>query len=253
MINFAIDSQEKVKQKLEMLEALGDIEIATKIMKDLGGDEDDIYDQHYKKLSCDIKYIHKEEKIFDTLRTFLINSSSDNSYQKLDIIEAFEIVRSGEHSSFDDCGNRMLLWHGSRITNFVGILSQGLRIAPPEAPVSGYNFGKGLYFADMASKSACYCYPADGVALILLCEVAVGKPRELLTTDFNAAKLPTGHHSTLGCGITIPSSTIKLDDGTIVPIGKPVRSTKSVSLFLLIYRLAWVLMNILFIRLTEQK
>ena len=32
----------------------------------------------------------------------------------------------------------MLLWHGSRLSNWVGILSQGLRIAPPEAPVTGY-------------------------------------------------------------------------------------------------------------------
>jgi poly [ADP-ribose] polymerase len=37
--------------------------------------------------------------------------------------------------------DRRLLWHGSRSTNFGGILSQGLRIAPPEAPVSGYMFG----------------------------------------------------------------------------------------------------------------
>ena len=34
---------------------------------------------------------------------------------------------------------------------------QGLRIAPPEAPVTGYMFGKGIYFADMVSKSANYC------------------------------------------------------------------------------------------------
>ena len=33
---------------------------------------------------------------------------------------------------------RMLLWHGSQLTNWVGIISQGLRIAPPEAPVTGY-------------------------------------------------------------------------------------------------------------------
>ncbi|KAJ0087351.1 hypothetical protein Patl1_07157 [Pistacia atlantica] len=33
---------------------------------------------------------------------------------------------------------RMLLWHGSWLTNFVGILSQGLRIAHPEAPATGY-------------------------------------------------------------------------------------------------------------------
>ena len=32
----------------------------------------------------------------------------------------------------------MLLWHGSRLSNWVGILSQGLCIAPPEAPVTGY-------------------------------------------------------------------------------------------------------------------
>ena len=32
----------------------------------------------------------------------------------------------------------MLFLLGSRLTNFVGILSQGLRIAPPEAPATGY-------------------------------------------------------------------------------------------------------------------
>ena len=31
----------------------------------------------------------------------------------------------------------------SRLTNYVGILSEGLRIAPPSAPVTGYMFGKG--------------------------------------------------------------------------------------------------------------
>jgi len=43
------------------------------------------------------------------------------------------------------------------MTNFVGILNQGCRIAPPEAPTTGYMFGKGIYFADVASKSANYC------------------------------------------------------------------------------------------------
>jgi poly [ADP-ribose] polymerase 2/3/4 len=73
----------------------------------------------------------------------------------------------------------MLLWHGSRFSNFVGILSQGLRIAPPEAPKTGYLFGKGVYFADMAGKSARYCCSnlSDNVGLFLLCEVALGNPR----------------------------------------------------------------------------
>ena len=74
-----------------------------------------------------------------------------------------------------DIGNDMLLWHGSRISNFVGILSSGLRIAPPEAPSSGYLYGKGLYFADMLSKSLMYCRASssNNDVLILLCKVAV--------------------------------------------------------------------------------
>jgi|SRR6218665_487773 len=57
------------------------------------------------------------------------------------IFQAFKIKREGEdkvYRPFRDLNNRKLLWHGSRTTNFAGILSQGLRIAPPEAPVVCY-------------------------------------------------------------------------------------------------------------------
>jgi len=90
----------------------------------------------------------------------------------------------------------MLLWHGSRITNFVGILSQGLRIAPPEAPVTGYMFGKGVYFADMVSKSANYCGTSreSNIGLLLLCDVALGEMNDKFYADYNASNLPPGKH-----------------------------------------------------------
>ena len=103
----------------------------------------------------------------------------------LELLEVFAAQRHGEDELYKPWAamhNRRLLWHGSRLTNWVGILSQGLRIAPPEAPVTGYMFGKGVYFAvrcvhawscvvgaaphvlplceriqDMCSKSANYC------------------------------------------------------------------------------------------------
>ena len=63
--------------------------------------------------------------------------------------DIFRIERNGEDERFKQSpyakvkgSDRRLLWHGSRVTNFGGILSQGLRIAPPEAPVNGYAFGK---------------------------------------------------------------------------------------------------------------
>lgn len=49
--------------------------------------------------------------------------------------------------------------------------------AVPFPPLqTGYMFGKGIYFADMVSKSANYChaFQGDPVGLILLGEVALG-------------------------------------------------------------------------------
>lgn len=62
------------------------------------------------------------------------------------------------------------------MTNYVGILSEGLKIAPPDAPSTGFMFGKGLYFADVCSKSAGYCHTSidNPIGYVLLCEVALG-------------------------------------------------------------------------------
>jgi len=86
-----------------------------------------------------------------------------------------------------DC--RKLLWHGSRGCNFGGILSQGLRIAPPEAPPNGKAFGNRIYLADRASKSASYCdLNTDHTVLMLLCETKLGDPSYIKSDhEFNAA------------------------------------------------------------------
>jgi poly [ADP-ribose] polymerase 1 len=71
----------------------------------------------------------------------------------------FKVERKGEAEKFEafkTLENRRLLFHGTAMANMLGILSQGLRIAPREAPSSGYMFGKGLYFADNFDKSAGY-------------------------------------------------------------------------------------------------
>ena len=79
---------------------------------------------------------------------------------RLRVMDVLECERASEVERFDEMrrklGNVHLLWHGSRLANIRGILSQGLRIAPPEAPVSGYFLGKGIYLADIVSKSAEY-------------------------------------------------------------------------------------------------
>ncbi|KAE9047678.1 hypothetical protein PR002_g910 [Phytophthora rubi] len=130
--------------------------------------------------------------------------------QRYRISNVFEVERRGETQRFNDLMEERpdlkamqthLLWHGTKRTNLMGILSQGLRVAPPEAPHHGYAYGKGLYFANVAAKSLDYCdapyalpiLDKDGkpdttttktreVHYMLLCEVSLGKPVELTTT-----------------------------------------------------------------------
>jgi poly [ADP-ribose] polymerase len=117
-----------------------------------------------------------------------------------------------------------MLWHGSRVTNFMGILSQGLRIAPPEAPSTGYMFGKGIYLADVCSKSANYCHPTpqNAQGILVLCEAALG-----ITNDLRGALYmnnpASGTHSTKGLGKMCPDEAeAELVDGIKWPCGRMV-------------------------------
>lgn len=153
---------------------------------------------------------------FTELETYLMDSKGATHYLSYKVEDIFRIERQGELERFEKseyskvASNRRLLWHGSRVTNFGGILGQGLRIAPPEAPVSGYMFGKGIYLADMSSKSANYCnsHSSGGTALLLLCEAELGNPmHELTNASYTAGEdaKAKGLHSTWGKGQTGPS------------------------------------------------
>ncbi|KAM7501206.1 hypothetical protein LguiB_000110 [Lonicera macranthoides] len=235
MREFVIDTPQKLKHKLEMVEALGEIELATKLLEDnIGAQEDPLY-SHYQRLHCDLTPLEVDSREFSMIAKYTKNTHArTHSNYSVDIVQIFRVSREGEaerFKKFSNTKNRMLLWHGSRLTNWTGILSQGLRIAPPEAPVTGYMFGKGVYFADMFSKSANYCCstPSATAGVLLLCEVALGDMAELLTAKCDANKLPEGKLSTKGVGTTAPdlSEGETLEDGVVVPLGKPKQQLSS--------------------------
>ncbi|KAI1897248.1 hypothetical protein AGOR_G00081350 [Albula goreensis] len=216
-----------IQAKVQMLDNLLDIEVAYSLLR--GGAEDnkkDPIDLNYEKLKTKIEVVDKATEEAQIILQYVKNThaATHNTYT-LEVEEIFKVNREGEYQRyrpFQDLHNRQLLWHGSRTTNYAGILSQGLRIAPPEAPVTGYMFGKGVYFADMVSKSANYCHTsqADPVGLILLGEVALGNMHELKKAS-HITKLPKGKHSVKGLGRTAPdpSASVKLN-GVEVPLGR---------------------------------
>ena len=86
-------------------------------------------------------------------------------------------------------------------------------------------FGKGLYFADCSSKSVNYGFSSrqQPRVLFLCCEVALGKPYELLGAEYDA-KLNCerkGLHSTHGLGKAVPlEKDARWLDDVKVPMGK---------------------------------
>ncbi|RHZ44545.1 putative poly(ADP)-ribose polymerase PARP [Aspergillus thermomutatus] len=212
-------TDQQIKTEVDLLEALTDMGVANEIMKDSRDAEMmNQLDRQYQGLGMqEMTPLNRSSAEFRELEAYLNNSRGSTHHLRYSVINIFRIERKGEDDRFKSSSysklknsNRRLLWHGSRSTNFGGILSQGLRIAPPEAPVSGYMFGKGVYFADMSSKSANYCVPYNSanMGLLLLCDVELGDPMfEQINANFNAGTdaKAQGKIATLGKGRTIPA------------------------------------------------
>lgn len=208
-----------LKQEIDLLESLSDMKDAAAMLKDTLKDDGGIHklDKQFQGLGMnEMSPLDHDSKEFTEIHDYLNDSKGSTHNFQYKVEDIFRIERQGEFDRFEQSeyskidSNRRLLWHGSRVTNFGGILGQGLRIAPPEAPVSGYMFGKGIYLADMSSKSAGYCnaYYSGGTALLLLCEAELGNPmHELTGSSYTAGEdaRAKGMYSTWGMGRTGPS------------------------------------------------
>uniref|UniRef100_A0AAX7TUJ1 Poly [ADP-ribose] polymerase n=1 Tax=Astatotilapia calliptera TaxID=8154 RepID=A0AAX7TUJ1_ASTCA len=218
-----IQTEEELKAKIALLEALSDIQIAVKMVKSSEDSDEHPLDRQYHSLRCKLQPLDSSNNEYKVIEQYLHTTHAPTHCDyTMTVLDIFSVDRDGEKILL-----LTLLWHGSRLSNWVGILSQGLRVAPPEAPVTGYMFGKGIYFADMSSKSANYCFSNqnNNVGLLLLCEVALGESNELLDADYEANNLPAGKHSTKGLGQTGPDhkNAVTLD-GMTVPMGPGVKT-----------------------------
>ncbi|XP_060636115.2 poly [ADP-ribose] polymerase 2 [Anolis sagrei] len=224
-----IHTEKELKEKVQLLEALSEIRIGIKAVRSEQLDQEHPLDRSYRGLNCDLQPLEKESPDYQVLERYLSSTHAPTHQDyTMTLLEVFVLKKENADSDSVFCSdlpNRMLLWHGSRLGNWAGILSQGLRVAPPEAPVTGYMFGKGIYFADMSSKSANYCFATreKDIGLLLLSEVALGECNELLEANHEAEKLLVGKHSTKGLGKLAPSPTNNVTlHGSVVPLGPAI-------------------------------
>ncbi|KAL9618398.1 MAG: hypothetical protein Q9160_006906 [Pyrenula sp. 1 TL-2023] len=244
-----INNDDILKREVAMLDTLTDMEVASHIMKadhkSHDADSVSLLDKRFGSLNMkEMTPLEHSSAEYKAIQAYLIDSSAAGHNLRFRLQDIFRIERNGESTRFEKSKyaklkdkNRMLLWHGSRTTNYGGILSQGLRIAPPEAPLNGYAFGKGVYLADVSSKSANYCTPAmsGGVGCLLLCEAELSNPMyEIPSGDPNAQEECEKHSfiSTMGVGHLAPEkwkdagSLHKNLKGVRMPDGKITENKK---------------------------
>lgn len=164
-----LDSLAAVRKKMDMLDTLLEIEVAYTMLLSVQDDgKTNPIESHFRQLKADIVPLEPTDAEYEYLCRYVKNThGATHTQYDLHIETIYKVARSGEaqrYEPFKRLHNRRLLWHGSRVTNFAGILSNGLKIAPSEAPSTGYMFGKGIILPTWCQSRPTIAIPPGAIA-----------------------------------------------------------------------------------------
>lgn len=91
------------------------------------------------------------------------------------------------------------------LMNYESISRNGLMINPPNKPVYAQGFGKGIYFADIASSAVHFCGCENETGSLLVRQVALGVSLECYEY-INDLQLQENKHSARGMGKIYPNA-----------------------------------------------
>uniref|UniRef100_A0A8C5M043 Poly [ADP-ribose] polymerase n=1 Tax=Leptobrachium leishanense TaxID=445787 RepID=A0A8C5M043_9ANUR len=159
----------------------------------------------YRALRCRIELLDKNAEEFVRLSKQIVQKNYSN--EPIEILNIYQIGRLSETCDFNgNLENVQPLLHATSPRNFVGILSRGLLMPKIITEEMGYNrtdvgnLGSGIYFTDSISTSVKYSEPSStsGSRLLVVCDVALGKSREVYKKDYTITEPPGGFHSVHG-------------------------------------------------------
>lgn len=155
--------------------------------------------QKYKALNCDIACLDTSE--FARIKKYIEKSAR----RQVSIKNIWKISRPVESKEFDSTiGNEKLLFHGSSVSNWVGILSRGILL--PKAVVklgvhrtdAGW-LGHGIYFGDDIQTSRNYAATGQkGTSFISIARVSLGKVKQYRKITYGLSSPPPGFDSCHG-------------------------------------------------------
>ena len=223
----ALDRMRKVQGMLHHIETLLDVEYAKKVVLAARhrASVRDPLDYAYAATGATLKALSPAEDVYVMIAQYMQRGlQAGGTPPKINAL--FSVDCPAERNRFDRIGNHRLLWHGTHASNVIAILTQGLRVAPPDAESHGTAFGRGIYFADVFRKSWAYCGGDRGRGepqqrVMLLCEVALGTSKAITQSQYMERPV-AGTHSTKALGQSGPDKAGDLvlrGSGAVIPLG----------------------------------
>ena len=134
-------------------------------------------------------------------------------------------TKNDEYFDLENSQQRIILSHGTRIENVLGILSQGLKISPIQSKNQGDKLGRGIYLSNSFGFALNYCFSnnikngtkENNKDYVLLVETAINSKNYKLSNKAKCIK--TIFTSVEGYKIIDPKD-IKINDKGIVLIEK---------------------------------
>jgi len=153
----------------------------------------------YNAMGCFIQELNKNSIEYLNFKNEI---EIQNNYK---IHNIYEILRPNEYLMFrNDLNNVKQLYHGSRINNYLGILSRGLLLpkytATSASTQDDLSLGPGLYFSDSAHFSLGYTNKSreNNKRLLTVCEIALGECKTYYNKETSLIKPPDGFNSVMG-------------------------------------------------------
>jgi len=214
-----IDSLESINQKQETLQLMKDM----LAVNGEGGSVlfDDQVDQQYKALGAELAYVEQGTAEWKEWAEFVVKSQVKSKTIKVENV--YKVRRPGEWDSFDGkVGGERMLFHGSRIQNWVGLLTRGI-LMPKIAVSMGVNrtdagwLGNGIYFGDASCTSAFYTTPGKKkTRFMAVARVGLGKRKEFTKITYGLNAPPDGFDSCHGLRHTKDRTSQFEDDEFVI-------------------------------------
>jgi poly [ADP-ribose] polymerase len=194
-----LDTADKLNEKQETLQLMRD-------MLSVNGDSNVLLnpqiEQKYQALNCKIDPVDEMKR--EEIKRY-VERSVVRSGVRVTVRNVWRVGRPQESEAFNDkVGNTRLLFHGSAVKNWVGILSRGLLL--PKIVVSlgvkrtdaGW-LGNGIYFGDAICTSAGYAHPGTRrTRFVTVASVALGKSKQYRNITWGLSRPPEGYDSCHG-------------------------------------------------------